>query len=184
MLVKGAAVVSTKSFVEYKYEDELINWLSNLPEASRKIYTQPINESKWYPLNEAFVVPTRVMLKMFYDNDLKGAYELGYYSAEKGLTGIYKMFVRMGSPAFIVSRAAKVFSAYYKDSKIKVLSSTKNSVILMINKFPEYADVVEYRITGWMDKALEISGCKNVNIQMVHSFLKGDSFTEFFITWD
>ena len=184
MLVKGATVVSTKAFVEYEHEEEFIKWLSNLPEESQKIYTQTINESKWYPLNDAFVVPTRIMLGMFYNNDLKGAYELGAYSAEKGLTGIYKMFVKMGSPAFIISRAAKVFSAYYKDSNIKVLSSTKKSVILMVNEFPEYVDVVEHRITGWMDKALEISGCKNVKTQVVHSFLKGDPFTEFFITWD
>ncbi|MCD6366134.1 MAG: hypothetical protein J7L46_01195 [Bacteroidales bacterium] len=184
MLVKGAAVISTKAFVESKYEEELIKWLSNLPEESQKIYTQTINESKWYPLNDAFVVPTRVMLGMFYNNDLKGAYELGSYSAEKGLTGIYKVFVKMESPAFIISRAAKVFSAYYKDSSIKVLSNTKKSVILMVDKFPEYADVVEHRIIGWMDKALKISGCENVKTQVVHSFLKGDPFTEFFITWD
>lgn len=184
MLVKGAAVVSTKAFVESKYEGELIKWLSNLPEKSQKIYTQTISESKWYSLNDAFVVPTRIMLKMFYDNDLSGANELGSYSAKKGLTGIYKVFVKMGSPAFIISRAAKVFTAYYKDSSIKVLSSTKKSVILMIDRFPEYADVVEHRIIGWIDKALEISGCENVKTQVVHSFLKGDPFTEFFITWD
>ncbi len=184
MQVKGAAVVSTKAFVEATHEEELIKWLSNLPEQSQKIYTQTISESKWYPLNDAFIIPTRIMLGMFYNNDLKGAYELGSYSAEKGLTGIYKVFVKMGSPSFIISRAAKVFSTYYKGSSIKVLSSTKKSVILMIDKFPEYADVVEQRIIGWIDKALVISGCKNVKTQVVHSFLNGDSFTELFTTWD
>lgn len=184
MLVKGAAVISTKAFVELKHEDELIKWLSNLPEQSQKIYTQTISESKWYPLKEAFIVPTRVMLSMFYNNDLNGAYKLGSYSAEQGLSGVYKIFVKIGSPSFIISRAAKVFSTYYKDSSIKVLSSTKKSVILTIDKFPEYADVVEYRIIGWIDKALDISGCHNVKTQVVHSLLKNDSFTELFITWD
>ncbi len=90
----------------------------------------------------------------------------------------------MGYPSFIISRAAKVFSAYYKDSSVKVLSSTKTSVILMIDHFPEYVEVVEQRIIGWIDKALEISGCKNVKTQVVHSLLKEDSFSEFFTTWD
>jgi len=184
MLVKGAAVVSTKAFVEAKYENELIKWLSNLPEVSQKIYTQKINESKWYSLKDAFIIPTQIMLKMFYDNNLQGAYELGSFSAEKGLTGIYKVFVKMGSPSFIISRAAKVFSSYYKDTSIKVLSSTKKSVILMIDDFPEYADVVEKRIIGWIDKALEISGCENVKTQVVHSLLSGDPFSELFTTWD
>ncbi len=184
MQVKGATIVSTKSFVEKTHEEELIKWLSNLPEQSQTIYTQTIAESKWYPLNDAFIIPTRIMLAMFYNNDLRGAYELGSFSAEQGLTGIYKVFVKIGSPSFIISRAAKVFSAYYKDSNIKVLSSTKKSVILMIDKFPEYADVVEQRIIGWIDKALVISGCKNVKTQVVHSFLNGDPFTELFTTWD
>lgn len=184
MDVKGSAVISTKRFVQEKYPDELINWLASLPETSQKIYTEKINESYWYPITESFIIPTNIMLEMFYNSDLKGAYELGSFSALNALTGIYKVFVKIGSPSFMISRAAKIFTTYYKDSKIYVLSKTNKSVILSIENFPEYADVVEHRIIGWIDKALEISGCKNVKTQVVHSILKEDSHTELLSIWD
>ena len=61
---------------------------------------------------------------------------------------------------------------------------SKNSVILKITDFNELDRFTEARISGWMEKALEISGCKDVKANIVNSIADGDDYSEIFITWE
>ena len=54
---------------------------------------------------------------------------------------------------------------------------------LQITKFEEPSDIVDNRIGGWMEKALELSGYKTVNISITKSLAKGAPFTEFQVSW-
>ncbi len=52
-----------------------------------------------------------------------------------------------------------------------------------ITKFSEPSNLIENRIAGWMEKALEISGCKNVRIQITQSLARGGPLMEIIATW-
>jgi hypothetical protein len=54
---------------------------------------------------------------------------------------------------------------------------------LHITKFEKPDSYVEYRIGGWMNKALEISGCKNVKTLITKDIAKGDKVTEYVMSW-
>ena len=183
MEVKGVAVKSTVEFVKQKFSTNYDEWINSLPKDSVSILTGNISNTKWYSFKNAQLIPTDSIIDKFYSNNINGAKEIGYYSAESGLQGIFKYFVKLGSPNFIINRATKVFQAYYKDSQIEVLSSTKTSVILKITEFKELDKYTEARISGWMEKALEISGCKDVKANIVNSIADGDDYSEIFITW-
>jgi hypothetical protein len=43
---------------------------------------------------------------------------------------------------------------------------------------------VEARIAGWMQRALEINGCKNIIVKMPKSLTKGDPVTEYLVNWN
>jgi len=43
---------------------------------------------------------------------------------------------------------------------------------------------VEKRILGWVEKALEICGCKNIKLDVVKSLIHGDPASEIEITWE
>jgi hypothetical protein len=62
-------------------------------------------------------------------------------------------------------------------------SPDDKSVIAMITEFYPPSEVIEYRIAGWMEKALELSGCKNLKVEITRSLAKGDSLTEFDMRW-
>jgi hypothetical protein len=96
MEVKGAALVSTKDFIYKKFGDDgFKKWLTELPENIAKIYFDSILLSKWYPLKESLTEPTQVMCDMFYNSDVKGAWETGRHSADYSLKGIYRIFVKI-----------------------------------------------------------------------------------------
>ncbi len=184
MKIKGAALKSTVEFVKHNFGNDYTNWLKKLPEESISILNNNISNTKWYSFKYAQLIPTDSIVESFYDGKIDGAKEIGKYSATKSLNGIFKIFVKLGSPNFIISRATKIFQTYYKDSSIEIISSTKTSVIFKISNFNELDKNTEARISGWMEKAIEISGGKTVKANIVSSITDGDDYSEIFITWE
>lgn len=184
MKVKGVAVKSTVNFVKQKFSNDYNKWIDSLPSETASILTSNISDSEWYPFNSAAIIPTNSIIKMFYSNDINGAKEIGRFSAKQGLSGIYKYFIKLGSPKFIINKASKVFETYFKDSQIEVVLSTKESVLLKITIFDELDKNTEARISGWIEKALEISGCNNLESNYIFSLTEGDDSSELFVTWN
>lgn len=184
MEIKGTAVKSIPEYVKQHFASRYVEWLEKLPVESRKIMTDAIYATHWYPMKEAAVMPTR-QLSIFFGNDTKkAAWESGRFSAENALKGIYRIFIKVSSPNYIISRASKIFNTYYRPCSMEVTGSDKGHVNLHITEFPEPDRVVEYRIAGWMQKALEINNCKNVDIKLPQSLTRGHKITEIDIHWE
>ncbi|MBN1951571.1 MAG: hypothetical protein JW801_10230 [Bacteroidales bacterium] len=183
--IKGTAVTAIRDHVKANFPEKYSEWIETLPEASKDIFSGVIDSSRWYPLQEGGIIPTRKTADLFFrSNYEKGAWEGGRYSAEKGLTGIYKIFVKASSPAYIIQRATRVFSTYYQPCKMEVIDKKENAVSLKISDMPQSDVVIEHRIAGWMERALEISGAKQVRIEFPKSIVKGDEVTVFSISWE
>lgn len=184
MKVKGTAIASIPDFVLKKFGKEGFNlWLNALPERARKVYASPILVGTWYPLKETLIEPSRKMCDLFYHGDLKGAKEAGRFSAEIGLKGMYRFFVKLGSPEFLIRKASAVLTSYYQPSEMKVVSQEGKTATARIVKFPEASSLTENRIAGWMERAMEISSCKNVKVQIPQSMARGGPFADFVVTW-
>ena len=184
MKVKGSAVAATPEFIKEKFGSAgYERWLSGLPDETRKIYEGKILLNAWYPLKETLTVPTQRYCSLFYDGDPKGAIECGRYSAEKGLKGIYRTFIKLGSPEFIGKCATVILPTFYEPSKIVVQSTEKGKVVFRITEFPEISKVVEYRIIGWIQRAIEISGGRNASVKLVKSMCDNNPYCEFEVTW-
>ena len=185
MEVKGTAVKSIKEYVKKKHESQYQQWLEHLPEDSKKILNSVIFANNWYPMKDAAVEPTKAIAKLFHQNDIKkAALQSGRYSAEAALNGVYKIFVKVASPNYIMQRAGRVFTSYYSPTDISVVNSHDKGLTLHITKFPEPEEVIEYRIAGWCERALEFTNCKNVKANITKSLSKGDDLTEIVITWN
>lgn len=182
--VKGSAVVTLPEFVEKKYPHLYEQWLNNLSEDSQKILKNKAIVTSWLPLEAALSEPLRKLCDLASNGKIDAAWDSGRYSAEKALTGIYKVFVKLGSPQFIISRAGSIIQMYYKGIEISIPESSSKAVTLHIVKFPNPDSYVQYRIGGWMQKALELSGCKNVKVLITKDIAKGDKVTEYKMSWD
>ena len=158
--------------------------MEKLPQTTRDMFLNGALASEWYPVEEAIVLPTQIMSELCYGHPTKGAYECGRYSAEISLKGIYKFYVKMSSPKHIIDRASRVLQAYYEPSELKIVSKSSNHVTLHILRFPTKSEVADHRLAGWMEKALEISGCNDIKVNITKSLSKGDRYTEFAITWN
>ncbi|MBN1898900.1 MAG: hypothetical protein JW827_08995 [Spirochaetes bacterium] len=185
MDVKGTALASLPIFIKKEFDiDGVHKWLNSLPEKARKVFSQPIMPGGWYPLTDTLVEGTIKMVKVLYLGDQKGALEAGRYSAEYALKGIYKLFVKIGSVEYLIEKASVIMPTYYRPSRMEIVEKEKNRCLMRIIEFPEMHEILELRIMGWIEKAMEISGAKNIKIQVIQSLLKKDPVTDFLITWD
>jgi hypothetical protein len=184
MEVKGTAINSIPEFISRKFGREALSqWLNALSERARRVYGGAILSGNWYPVKEIMEEPTKKMCEMFYRGDVRGAREGGRYSAEMGLKGVYRIFVKLGSPEFLIRKASTIFTSYYQPSEMKVVAQEDRKAVVHITKFAEASLLIENRIAGWMERALEISGCKNVKILITQSLAKGSPYTEIVATW-
>lgn len=183
MEVKGTAVVAIKEFVKSNFETDYKKWLDSLNPNSKVIFEGAVDATRWYPVEDGALDPTVKLSTLFFNGNFqKGAWESGKYSAHKALTGIYKIFVKAASPAYIIQRASRVFATYYRPCEIKVTDSTSTSCNLELTQMDKKYDVIENRISGWIERALEISGCKDVNLKVVPK-TEEPTTKEIFISW-
>ncbi len=184
MKVKGSAVATLPLFVRENFgEDGLQKWITSLSPEVQKIFEKNVISVGWFPLEQILVEPTKKICDLFYNGNMKGAWESGRFSAEQGLKGVYKVFIKLGSAAFITKKASSILPTYYEPSEMKVVDLQSDSTVIHITKFAEPSEIIDNRIGGWMEKALELSGYKTVNISITKSLAKGAPFTEFQVSW-
>ena len=183
MQVRGSVIKSIDSFVADNYSSKYEDWKNSLTADSTRLLSS-VSASNWYPVESGVVAPTKALCDMFYPDKKKGAWESGRYSAKMGLTGIYKVFVLISSPAFMLKRASRVIATFYEPTDLKVVDSTDNSMIIQFTKLPVKNELIEYRIAGWMEMALEICGCKNLKVIITKSMAQGHDLFETTISWD
>lgn len=184
--VKGTAVKSIAQFVEDVFSKEKkVEWIASLPEDTKKIFEGLVVSSQWYSLETAYNVPLIKIGEMFFNGDnMKGAEEAGKYSAQMALKGVYKFFVKLGTPGFIIRKASNILPTYFKPSAIEVVADNSKDAILRITKFPGISNMVENRIKGWILAALEVSGAKNPKVEITKSLAEGDEYTDYNMSWE
>lgn len=184
MNIKGSAVKTIKDYMETNHPEKYNEWMDMLPIESKSLFSSPIYATNWYPIETSAVIPTEKIGELIFNSPEEGAYALGKYNAEVSLNGIYKVFVKVLNPTYLIQRASKIISTYYDPATIIVASQGFKFVVLHITEFSKPNVIIEKRIAGWIQRALEIAKCKNVNVEITKSLTKGDSVTEYNISWN
>lgn len=184
MQVKGTALRTTRDFVKTRFPEIFEKWINSLAPDSKKIYSSTIDATAWYPYKEAYSHPVEKIMELCYRGDRKtGGDELGSWSAEVSLKGFYKVFLLIASPQFLLQRASKIFTTFYEPSEIEASITGSNDAILRIIKFDNIDESIEYRIAGWIRKALELANCNTPRYEIKKFLSKGDGATEIFFHW-
>ncbi len=182
MLVKGAVIKPMPRFVKERYGAYYEAWRGQISPETLTVMEHGI-VSSWYPIERAMIEPTEVLCGLVEDADDDVAWNLGRFSADFALRGIFRIFVRLGSPAFITKRASHIFSTYYNNAVLRVHASGRRHATLYLLEFAEPNHLVERRIGGYMERAVELSGARHVKSTVVSSLAAGDERGEFHFTW-
>ena len=185
MRAKGTAIAVLPKFIESQFGSAgLKQWQDALSSEAKRVYNGMIMTSEWYPFKEAYLEPTVLLCELFYKGDVRGARELGRYSADFSLRGVYRAFVKMHSVKQFCNRTVDILHTYYDPCQAKVVLAEDNRAALHITLFPLPSEYAEQRVAGWTQRAFEIHGRRNCTVEITHSLARGDAYTEFFGTWE
>lgn len=182
METKGVAVILTKQYVKSKFRSQYDEWLNSLSPDSREIVESAIT-STWYPLKTGLVEPTRKLCDLLHGGREEGARDAGRYCAEHALKGVYNVFMREGQPEYVVGRAGIVFANYFRPCRADVIQNGPNQGAIQITEFAEASRLIEQRMAGWLERAIEVSGGWTVSVKITRSLAGGDKITELLLSW-
>ena len=183
MYIRGTAVLALRGFIQERFPSRYNEWLDSLSPESRKIHRNGIMACSNYLICHSVTEPTQKVCELFYNGNVRGAWEAGMFSAFYSLRSYYKIFVKYGSPQFIINKASYIFSSFYSDGELRVTENSDHRVVLQIEKFSEPYHVVEAGFGGWMEGALKLLGCENISVKITKSMTRGDAVTEFVASW-
>jgi len=184
MKVKGTAVKTILEYVKDKYSDYYDKWFYDLGNESKEIFINPILATSWYDLETSIIQPMKILATIVKIEEKDIFWDMGVYSSVSALNGIYKVFIRISSTSFIISRASNIIQTYYKDTEVNILDKTDNKVTLELLKFSKDVNLIMYRIGGWVENTFKAVGCKNVNVELKHVEDSYETKTILIITWD
>src|SRR5512139_2590422 len=120
--VKGTAIQSSLRYVRERFGEEALQAvLAALPSADSAEMTGAL-ASSWCPM-ESFLRFMREAKRQLGAREPDVLRNMGRASCDYGVTGVYKIFFKVGSPEFIISRATRVFSSYYDTGRIAVVET-------------------------------------------------------------
>lgn len=181
--IKGRVLLDALAAVRKRAgEQELSKIIKSLSDPSRKVFESPILFSEWYPL-DAFAEFLEVDVKETANGDREELARRSEKVIESQLHGVYKVFVKLGSPGFVINRISAVHATYFRGVKIIPEIEGHRATIKYIG-FQNGHNIMEHTIIGFFRKALAISGAKRVDLKFTVPIVKSGPYSELTITWE
>jgi hypothetical protein len=176
MEIKGSIVNQLKEFIKTKHPSIYNQWLELVPDESKNIFSDIILTTNWYDMKYSLYEPKLIAAELLKVEPKVFFWEIGDYTAQNALKGIYKIFVKIATPHFLLNRSRSVVKTFYKNTNIEITKSEKNEAELKYIGFDDNCELIMYRIAGWIDSSLRFTRAKNVTTKIV-DINKEEDFT-------
>ena len=161
--VKGTGIIPVISYVKAHYGEQ--GWervLARVPQQARDVLARRVMPITWYP-HDAVSLLYDAVCDEFGHGDPKFCWTVGKDAADYGLSLIYKFFLSFGSPMMFGSKGPEMWKTYYQPSTLEVLTNEKGAISLVIHNLRTSLAHL-YSVAGWMERAGELTGGKNIKV--------------------
>ncbi|MDQ3035612.1 MAG: hypothetical protein M3Y87_24615 [Myxococcota bacterium] len=186
--VKGSTVTARVRWVRELYGEPGVRRLKDaLDPESRRALEGRILPHEWVPF-DLFVAVSTELDRLYGQGDLELCRELGRYSARANLPTLYRIFYSLGSPAFIIRRAARVWDVHYSSGRLDAHTATEDdgveSARLRIIGFQTPHRTHCLAVVGWCEQSVQLSGGKLVGPAFESQCrTRGDAVCEIVARW-
>jgi hypothetical protein len=180
--VKGTVLASMVRYLGETFgEPGLQEVLADLTPGERT-QVETILASAWYPVPLLLKV-MRTAFKHFGGQAPRLYHDMGRASSDYSVTGVYKIFFKVGSPHFIISKAGSLYKNYYSTGEMQSVVVEKGHAVLEMVGFQDPAPELCERIAGWLGRTLELSGAAEVRLVHPQCMNRGDTICRFEGWW-
>ena len=180
--VKGSAITARIRYVREHHGEMAWRQLRDgLPEEHKKTLEAGVLPHSWVPF-PLFITLVETIDRTFQTGDLSLCREMARYSAEVNLPTLYRLFYKLGSPGFILKRAARLWEVHYDSGHVE-LEDIPDGARMKIVGFdsPHRAHCVS--VLAWAEKSVEMSGGTEIHAVETTCRTRGDELCTMEITW-
>ena len=179
---KGVGFSNVKSFTVERYgQDGWEKVLARLTKDEREELASIVAVG-WYSL-PFYAKLIRVVDQVHGYGDLGLLIQLGRFEAEKDLTTLHRMLLRLASPAFAVEKTAEYWRRFH-DTGTWTMSREGDTGLRGVLEGWGCVDLALCReLQGYLMRTLELVGAKNVTCEHVRCRAKGDPACIFVGKW-
>jgi len=141
-------------------------FVRSLPTATASLITRPRLAQEWIALADIDPLYTMSLHGLF-DGDMHQLYELGRLQLRADMSGIYRVFLRVASPAFVADRAAAIYGVYGQHcGSLRVVGRTDHSLDFLVGERPFPSPPLFEYLRGTVAGALELTGVKDLAVDV------------------
>jgi len=182
-LVKGRALLDAVDALRARFgEATLQETFAKLAPEVRQQVDGALLASDWYPLDAL----TGLIEASYGTMDAAAEERLIARSENviaRHLGGVYQLFVRLGSPEWIIKRIAAVHVTYFRNVEISPSFQGERRATVRYVGFEPQHRVMEFMILGFYRKALELSGAKEREVRITVPIAAGKDYLEVALSW-
>lgn len=181
--IKGVVLQSTlQSIRERLSTPEWEAFALALDPALRPLLENPTDPAAWIPA-PALTALMQAYASVLQDDPIQTYRRLGRESCDDNLTAVYRLMSRLARPEFILRRAVRVWGDFYDRGEFEVLETSPESGAIRVTGagFPHPA--LCHRIGGWIERAIELSGGREVRVDHPACVFEGADCEEWRASW-
>jgi uncharacterized protein (TIGR02265 family) len=183
--IKGSVLITRLNLLKNQGGVERLQQvLQRLPAADRKVLEGVILPIGWYPLELNLRLDGAIADVLSPRDRPKAFIEMGRASAEANLNGPHHVFIRKGDPHFLLSHAPEIYRLYYAVGSRSYEKTGPKSAVLRTVGAESVTEADCLTIIGWYQRAIEMSGGRNVRIDHPKCRARGNGHCEYHCTWE
>jgi hypothetical protein len=181
--IKGSAVLDSITGIKKRDGEAGYNEiLTLLDEDTRKLFQSTISASSWYSL-DLFCRFLTVELNKTAGGKEEVLVGRSEKVVERQLRGVYKIFVKIGSPEFLIKRITAVHMTYFNGVALDFKMLGPGSATIRYSGFEKQHRLIGFTLIGFFRKALELSGAKDYNVWFTTFIEEEKGYCDLAISW-
>lgn len=181
--MKGSALASRMLWVRLGHGEA---GLARLADAASPgladVLRSGVAMARWYPF-PLFIELIELVDRLFGRGDLGLVKELGRFGADANLKTVYRLFYKVGTPRWVVSRAARLWGAHYDTGQLTLVEDRPRRIVMEIEGFDTPHRVHCLSVAGWAEQSVAISGGKDSQCDSVECRAEGGARCLLLATW-
>ncbi|MDW8363511.1 MAG: hypothetical protein RMK74_14015 [Myxococcales bacterium] len=176
-------MTSRVRWVREKHGDEGLRRLkAALSPEHRTRLEQRILPHEWVPF-DLFVELNVKADALFGTGDLAVVEQMARYGAEVNLPTLYRIFYKLGTPEFILGKAARLWEVHYTSGRLEVEKLEAGGGRLLLRDFETPHPAHCRSVLGWAVRSVELSGGEVLSYGETECRTHGDERCVFEVRW-
>jgi len=187
MAIAEAKAVGVASFIAVLRDmipaDQLEKFFTTLPPATLEIVRKPPLPVTWIPVEHTFPLYEGAFDKLF-AGDVDRIFEVGRSQLKADLRGIYRIFIRIATPAFVAARTSQIWETYTRNGgEMKLVVDQPHLLEIEVTNHPRPSRGIWHFVRGSIHGVMELTGVKSPKVAIISGGGAGPS-TRYRVTWD